>query len=190
MFLGVEKVHVNGKLKDNEFAYIRLPDEASGGVAKLKRWLYGGAEAAAGGHADHLVELGFRRGQAAPIAIVHEEKGLRLVVRRDEFSFFGRHVDLKWVAERMSEWYEIKVRATSDPETKDDKVVRILNRKLEWKDESSTRPMRSTRGPSSTGSVSRLTPRAWMCPLTRKRRRLEASKKKRLAATVNHIALD
>ena len=38
-------------------------------------------------------------------------------------------------ADRMSEWYELKVRATSGSEMTNDEVVRILNRQFEWKED-------------------------------------------------------
>jgi hypothetical protein len=41
MFVDVRKAHLNGKLQDDEFAYIQLPVEAGGGVVRLRRWLYG-----------------------------------------------------------------------------------------------------------------------------------------------------
>ena len=37
MFVDVKKAHLNGKLKDDEFAYVQLPEEAGGGVGRLRR---------------------------------------------------------------------------------------------------------------------------------------------------------
>ena len=39
MFVDVKKAHLNGKLKDDEFAHVQLPEEAGGGVGRLRRWL-------------------------------------------------------------------------------------------------------------------------------------------------------
>jgi hypothetical protein len=31
MFIDVKKAHLNGRVKESEFAYVQLPDEAGGG---------------------------------------------------------------------------------------------------------------------------------------------------------------
>ena len=41
MFVDDKKAHLNGIVNEDEFAYVVLPQEAGGGVARLKRWLYG-----------------------------------------------------------------------------------------------------------------------------------------------------
>ena len=136
MFVDVKKAHLNGKLKDDEYAYIQLPEEAGSGVARLKRWLYGmrpAANAWESDYAKHLEENGFRRGVAAPTTFAHIEKGIRLVVWGDDFTFLGRDGDLKWAAGLMESWYEIKVRGIFGPDFHDDKEIRILNRKLTWR---------------------------------------------------------
>ena len=135
MFVDVKKAHLNGKVKEDEFEYIRLPEEAGGGVGRLKRWIYGMRQAASAwetDYADNLQAIGSRRGRAAPTAFVNLEKGVRLVVWGDDFTFLGRDRDLKEAAEQMKKWYEIKVRAMLGPEAGDDKDVRILGRVLKW----------------------------------------------------------
>ena len=57
--------------------------------------------------------------------MLHEQRGIRLVVWGDDFTFLGRDLDLKWVAGVMTARYEIKVLAILRPETHDDKEVRI-----------------------------------------------------------------
>ena len=64
--------------------------------------------------------------------MLHEQRGIRLVVWGDDFTFLGRDPDLKWVAVVMTVLYEIKIRAILGNESHDDKEVRILNRKVRW----------------------------------------------------------
>ena len=135
MFIDVKKAHLNGCLKSDEHAFVGLPDEAGGGVAKLRRWLYGMRPAASAWEDDYAVNMGrvgLLRGRAAPTTFVHQERGLRLVVWGDDFTFLGREEDLKWIAKLMSEWYDIKIRAIVGPGAGDDKEVRILNRSVTW----------------------------------------------------------
>lgn len=40
MFADVQKAHLNGKVGEDEFAYVQLPAEVGRGVGRLKRWLY------------------------------------------------------------------------------------------------------------------------------------------------------
>ena len=66
MFMDVKKAHLNGRLQDNEFAYVYLPEEAGGGVARLRRWLYGMRPAAKAWEEDYarnLRDAGFERGR-------------------------------------------------------------------------------------------------------------------------------
>ena len=83
-------------------------------------------------YVEYLTEQGFRRGRSAPTVMYREGKDVRLVVWGDDFTFLGRDKDLKWCAEVMEMKYEIKVRAMLGPEAGDDKEVRILNRVVRW----------------------------------------------------------
>ena len=62
----------------------------------------------------------------------HEGRDIRLVMWGDDFTFLGRDKDLRWRAKVMETKYEIKVRAMLGPEAGDDKEVRILNRVVRW----------------------------------------------------------
>ena len=138
MFIDVKKAHLNGRVKESEFAYVQLPDEAGGGVARLRRWLYGMRPAASAwedDYVEHLTSAGFRRGKSAPTVLLHEGRGIRLVVWGDDFTFLGRDADLKWAANVMTKRYELKIRAVLGPDRGDDKWVRILNRKVRWEED-------------------------------------------------------
>ena len=41
MFIDAKKAHLSGHLKEDEYVRAQLPPEAGGGVARLRRWLYG-----------------------------------------------------------------------------------------------------------------------------------------------------
>jgi hypothetical protein len=138
MFIDVKKAHLNGKLKDDEFAYVQLPPEAGGGVARLRRWLYGmrpAAQAWERAYTEKLTGEGFVRGSASSVVFVNPETEVRCVVWGDDFTFLGREGDLKHMEKVMSEWYEVKVRGIVGPDPHDLSEIRILNRTLRWKQE-------------------------------------------------------
>ena len=135
LFIDIKKAHLNGKLAEDEYAYVMLPSEAGGGVGRLRRWLYGMRPAASAWEEDYsknLESIGFKRGKSASTTFFHEETGVRLVVWGDDFTFLGRSYDLKMMRDHLNEWYETTSRGTLGPEPEDDKEVRILNRTLRW----------------------------------------------------------
>ena len=82
-FVDIKKAHLNGKLGEDEYAYVGLPPEAGGGVGRLKRWLYGMRPAASAWEEDYAAKLetiGFARGRSAPTVFINEVSGVRLVV--------------------------------------------------------------------------------------------------------------
>ena len=136
MFVDVRKAHLNGKLQDDEFAYIQLPVEAGGGVVRLRRWLYGmrpAAKAWEGDYSKRLVEdAGFLKGRASPSMFFNPCSGVRLVVWGDDFTFLGREKDLTDMLEKMKGWYSIKLRGIVGPDPGDMKEIWILNRLVRW----------------------------------------------------------
>ena len=78
-----KQAHLNGILKGSEFACVSLPEEAGGGVEKLMRWLYGVRPVASAWEDDYVEHLrgeGFSRGRSASTVMLHEERGIWLVV--------------------------------------------------------------------------------------------------------------
>ena len=57
IFVDVKKAHLNGKLEEDEWAYVELPEEAGGGVGRLRRWLYGMRPAASAWERDYTENL-------------------------------------------------------------------------------------------------------------------------------------
>ena len=92
MFTDIKKAHLNGKLAEDEYAYVQLPLEAGGGVARLRRWLYGMRQAASTWEEDYAKrfdKIGFVRGRSATTVFWHPESGVLMVVWGDDFTFFG-----------------------------------------------------------------------------------------------------
>ena len=100
----------NGKVNDDEWAFVELPREARGGVARLRRWLYGMRPAAKAWEEDYaakLVRIGYKRGVAAP-TVFHEEVGdVSLVVHGDDFTALGPDKEKRKLEEKMNVWYNV-----------------------------------------------------------------------------------
>ena len=74
------------------------------------------------------------RGQASPVVFWNEERDISVVVHGDDFTFEGEDEDLKWILEKMKEWFELTVRGILGPEVGDDKEVVILGRIVRWEE--------------------------------------------------------
>ena len=57
---------------------------------------------------------------------------MRMVVWSDDFAILARQEDLRNVARKWAEWYEVKIRPVLGPDASDDREVRVLNRTLKW----------------------------------------------------------
>ena len=66
LFIDVKKAHLNGKVLEDEWAYVVLPAEAGGGVARLRRWLYGMRPAARAWEEDYAAKLVQGSGEESP----------------------------------------------------------------------------------------------------------------------------
>ena len=137
MFIDVKKAHLNGEVPEDEWAFVELPPEAGGGVARLRRWLYGMRPAARAWeehYAKKLVEAGFRRGVSAPTAFWHPVGDISLVVHGDDFTALGPETELRRFEKQMRSWYDVKVRGVLGPGPGDHREITILNRQLAWTD--------------------------------------------------------
>lgn len=138
MLIDVKKAHLYPDCVGDVF--IELPEEAQAGpdcVGKLKKMLYGLRSAAVSWenhYAGKLESVGFERGAATPVAFYHRERDLSVVVHGDDFTFVGEDGDLNWVAARMKEWYQLKVRARLGPDKGDAKEAVLLGRVIKWQD--------------------------------------------------------
>ena len=69
---------------------------------------------------------------ACSVLFYHPARELACVVHGDDFTFCGYDQDLRWIAEKMQGWFDIKVRAVLGNDEDDDKVVTILGRTVRW----------------------------------------------------------
>ena len=131
---------------------------------------------------------------------MNPENGVRLVVWGDDFTFLGRDSDLREMAKMMAEWYDVKIRGFVGPDPEDMKEIRILNRTIRWgtdgityeADDKHVRTIVEGMGLQSDSKGSAL-------PLPREMDAAEgdeeldagmAKQYRRIAATVNYLALD
>ena len=138
MLTDVKKAHLNGEVPEDEKVFVLLPSEAGGGVARLKRWLYGVRPAAKAWEkhcATRLTnESGFRRGISAATVFWRPRWDVSLVVHGDDFTALGPERHLREFEKQMRTWYTIKMRGLLGPEPHDGKEITVLNRKLVWRD--------------------------------------------------------
>ena len=118
--------------------YVALPeeDESPGMCGRLVKAMYGTRDAAVNWedkYRSHLESIGFTSGRSSPCVFFHKERGVRLVVHGDDFTFLGNDENLLWCQEAMQAEYEIKIRGKLGPDPTDDKEIRILNRCLQWR---------------------------------------------------------
>jgi hypothetical protein len=135
MLVDVKKAHLNGRVDQDTWACIELPDEdwEQGMCGRLLRWLYGMRPAAKAWEEDYagrLAGIGFTRGRAAPTVFFHPEWQVRLVVHGDDFTATGTQKHLDMLRAAMSEWYLMTVKGVLGPCGSDDKELVILNRRL------------------------------------------------------------
>ena len=140
MFVDVKKAHLYGEVPEGEYVYIELPGEAGkeGKCGRLNKWLYGMRNAASAWekhYSDTLEEMGFAKSKVAPTVFYNAELRVRCVVHGDDFTFSGGLKELKRIAERLREVYELKVRGILGDGPEDDKEIKILNRTLQWTSE-------------------------------------------------------
>ena len=130
LFVDVKKAHLNGRVPEDTYAYVRLPDRR---VWRLKRWLYGMRPAAQAWEEDFAAKLesiGFVRGKSAPTVFHRESTGCRCVVHGDDFTFLCYSDVGEKVVDDMRSWYDLKLRAVIGDDEGDDNEVTILNRTL------------------------------------------------------------
>ena len=86
-------------------------------------------------YAAFMREIGFKQGKSTPCVFYHEYRGVRAVAHGDDFTVLGPTQGLDWFLEKIGGRYAVKYRGRLGPEQEDDKVIRILNRIVEWSPE-------------------------------------------------------
>ncbi len=133
MLIDVKKAHLNEKVLEDEWAHVALPTEAGGGVARLRRWLYGMRPAARAWEEDYAAKLlaaGFRRGVSAPTVFWHPLTDVSIVVHGDGVMALGLETELRALEAEVKSWYKVKTRRMLGPDPGDDQEIKILNRKV------------------------------------------------------------
>ena len=135
IFVDVKKAHLNGRLGEDEWAFVKLPKEAGGKVVRLRRWLHGMRPAAGAWERDyreHMEKVGFARGRVAPTVFYNMDWDARCVVHGDDFTFLAPEKCRDRIVDMMRERYEIKLRGVMGSGDGEDKKISILNRELRW----------------------------------------------------------
>jgi len=137
-FIDISKAYLYAPVRRD--VYIQLPEEDSepGMCGKLQFSLYGTRDAAQNWereYSDCLAELGFTRGKTSPCTFYARDLDARIVVHGDDFTILAQEHVIKYVAEKMSERYKLKLRGILGPDSWDDKELIILNRIIRWDDD-------------------------------------------------------
>jgi hypothetical protein len=135
MLIDVKKAHLNGRVGEDVWACIELPeeDQEPGMCGRLARWLYGMRPAAKAWEEDYSEKLrgaGFVQGVAAPTVFHHPRWGVKIVVHGDDFTITGKQKYLNMFRDMMGQWYLMTVKGTLGPGAHDSKELVILNRRL------------------------------------------------------------
>ena len=64
----------------------------------------------------------------------HVERNIRTVIHGDDFTLLGFEKDLMWFRTMISKKFQVKFRGMIGPDARDEKVMIILNRRIEWTD--------------------------------------------------------
>ena len=126
MFTGVKKARLNGRVPDDEFAFVALP-------VRHERWKYGMRPAARAWKeefASKMVSIGIAHGRSNSGVFHRQSTGCRCVVHGDDFTFLCYGDLAEELVDKMSQRYDLKVRAVVGDDDGDDKEVTILNRTL------------------------------------------------------------
>lgn len=115
IFADIRKGHLNGKLKDDEIAFVDFPGVRceAGTCGKLRRLLYGMRQAANawGQHYfSRMKEFRMMKGRFAPSVFDGAEREPRCVVHSDGFTFLGWRNGPGEAVEFLSKHHELKAR--------------------------------------------------------------------------------
>ena len=136
MLVDARKVYPSGICEDD--VYIELLEECGLGpdkCGKLNYWLYGLRPAAATWeklYSEKIGSVGFQRGLACGVLFYHADKDLALEVHGDDFTFCGLEEDLRWIAELMGSWFDIKIRGMVGNDPSELKEITISGRTLRY----------------------------------------------------------
>ena len=135
LFVDVRRAYFYAPARRPVFVKLPKEDNEPGMCGRLNVSMYGTRDAAANWkecYAQQLIANGFIQGKSSPCVCHHPARKIRCVEHGDDFTFLGCDDQLAVCEQMMKDQYEVKVRGKLGPDAKDDKVITILNRCLEW----------------------------------------------------------
>ena len=135
-FIDVKRAYFQADARRDVFVKLPEEDMEQGMCGKLLKSMYGTRDAAQNWEEEYcafMVSIGFRRGISSPCVFYHEELDIRAVIHGDDFTMLGWNSALDWFRQEISKKFVVKFKAKLGPEPTDGKVVRVLNRLVEWK---------------------------------------------------------
>ena len=139
LFIDVSRAYFYAPARKPVFVKLPEKDDTPAMCGRLNVSMYGTRDAAANWeetYAQHLISNGFLQGKSSPCVFHHPMRKVRCVVHGDDFTFLGCDDQLAFCTKMMQDRYEVKVRGRLGPGRNDDKSMTILNRCLEWKEDS------------------------------------------------------
>ena len=118
--------------------FIEVPVEDRGPnddgmVARLSLSIYGTMDAAQNLQKENMgmVSIGFKVGRFSPCNFYHPRLNITCTVHGDDFTSCGPESAIEWFEGKMPAKYESK-RSILGPDSKREKIIRVLNRVLSW----------------------------------------------------------
>ena len=136
MAVDVKRAYFYAKAQRPVFIEIPAEDRQPGDenmVGKLSLSLYGTRDAAqnwATEYTNFLQSIGFKKGKASPCNFDLAEREIMLTAHGDDFTITGPLEQLKWMAGKMQEKYDIKHNSLGPEEEGLQRDVKVLNRTL------------------------------------------------------------
>lgn len=136
IFIDIKRAYFYVPAKRNIYIKLPMEDFEEGMCGKLRKSMYGTRDASlnwAEEYVRFMESVGFTRGKSSPCLFYHAGEDLRAVVYVDDFTILGAEHNSDWLKNQIKEVYVIDFEARLGPDDGDAKVVRLLNRIIEWK---------------------------------------------------------
>jgi len=120
--------------------YVQLPpeDRTPGMCGKLNKALQGTRDAAQCWEYEcttFVESLHFTRGKCSPCTFYHRARNLWVAIHGDDFTLLGTDQNLDWFRTSIQAKWQVKVKGRLGPGPQDTKVIHVLNRLVEWRED-------------------------------------------------------
>ena len=138
LFIDIKRAYMYAP--ETREVYVALPEQDStpGMCGLLNKSMYGtrGAAQSWGRHYESVFVdcLGFVQGKASICCLYHPGRDIRVVVHGDDFTCLAVKEQCDRLTAELKKHFELKVSGGLGSDAKDDKIVRILNRTVQWTD--------------------------------------------------------